>query len=256
MNLLGVGPTTIKRWADEGRLPFYRTAGGHRRFRESAVRRLASSTDSQEAWVPQSATWLEWLMERDLSFVVSKLQELPQTHGDWFGAADFLGNVTRLIGKSWAEGDCTVIEEHIASMKLSQGLSAVSAAHAVRRSRTVCLLATLAGERHGIGARLAQTCLRSVDLNAIMLGTDVKSNQLEVHLRRQKPTLLALSASVWQTDAATLEREADRLGVVCEHTGTELVLGGFGAWPDAPSYGHRCHNFVELRDIANRIVPN
>jgi excisionase family DNA binding protein len=40
MKLLGVGSTTIKRWADDGRLPSGRTAGGHRRFSRKDVMRL------------------------------------------------------------------------------------------------------------------------------------------------------------------------------------------------------------------------
>lgn len=35
--LLGVGQSTLRRWSDSGKLPVYRTAGGHRRFRESDV---------------------------------------------------------------------------------------------------------------------------------------------------------------------------------------------------------------------------
>jgi excisionase family DNA binding protein len=31
-DLLGVHPSTLRRWADEGKLPVQRTAGGHRRF--------------------------------------------------------------------------------------------------------------------------------------------------------------------------------------------------------------------------------
>lgn len=37
---LGVSPTSIKRWADDGRLPAHRTAGGHRRYLRSDVERL------------------------------------------------------------------------------------------------------------------------------------------------------------------------------------------------------------------------
>ncbi len=38
---LGVGPTTVKRWADEGLLETGRTAGGHRRYTRQSVERLA-----------------------------------------------------------------------------------------------------------------------------------------------------------------------------------------------------------------------
>lgn len=36
--LTGVSISTLRRWADEGRIPSYRTAGGHRRFREDDLR--------------------------------------------------------------------------------------------------------------------------------------------------------------------------------------------------------------------------
>jgi len=45
--LLGVRPTTIARWAREGRLiPLY-TPGGHRRYRRSAVRALLPAEPDQ-----------------------------------------------------------------------------------------------------------------------------------------------------------------------------------------------------------------
>ncbi len=36
--LLGVHPTTVRRWADSGQLPSLRTPGGHRRFSEAELR--------------------------------------------------------------------------------------------------------------------------------------------------------------------------------------------------------------------------
>jgi excisionase family DNA binding protein len=39
--LLHVSPKTVSRWAKEGRLPFTRTLGAHRRYPEAAIRELA-----------------------------------------------------------------------------------------------------------------------------------------------------------------------------------------------------------------------
>ena len=39
---LAISPSRLRRWADEGRIPAVRTAGGHRRFPLEAVRRLAA----------------------------------------------------------------------------------------------------------------------------------------------------------------------------------------------------------------------
>lgn len=38
--LLGVDPDTLRRWADEGRIEAFTTAGGHRRFQRDAVERI------------------------------------------------------------------------------------------------------------------------------------------------------------------------------------------------------------------------
>jgi excisionase family DNA binding protein len=38
--LLHVSPKTVSRWAQEGRLPFFRTLGGHRRYPDAEIRAL------------------------------------------------------------------------------------------------------------------------------------------------------------------------------------------------------------------------
>ena len=39
--LLQVSPKTVSRWAKEGKLPFLKTLGGHRRYPEAEIRELA-----------------------------------------------------------------------------------------------------------------------------------------------------------------------------------------------------------------------
>jgi excisionase family DNA binding protein len=45
--ILQVSPKTICRWAMDGKLPFQRTLGGHRRYPEQAIRELAASLQVQ-----------------------------------------------------------------------------------------------------------------------------------------------------------------------------------------------------------------
>ena len=40
-DLLHVSPKTVSRWAKDGRLPFLKTLGGHRRYPAAEIRRLA-----------------------------------------------------------------------------------------------------------------------------------------------------------------------------------------------------------------------
>jgi excisionase family DNA binding protein len=41
--LLGASPKTVSRWAKEGKLPFLRTVGGHRRYPETEIRALLAA---------------------------------------------------------------------------------------------------------------------------------------------------------------------------------------------------------------------
>ena len=41
-DLLHVSPKTVSRWAKEGKLPFLKTLGGHRRYPEAEIRELAT----------------------------------------------------------------------------------------------------------------------------------------------------------------------------------------------------------------------
>jgi excisionase family DNA binding protein len=46
-DLLHVSPKTVSRWAKEGRLPFLKTLGGHRRYPEAEIRQLAAELQVQ-----------------------------------------------------------------------------------------------------------------------------------------------------------------------------------------------------------------
>jgi excisionase family DNA binding protein len=41
--LLQVSPKTVSRWAKEGKLPYVRTLGGHRRYPDSEIRALVET---------------------------------------------------------------------------------------------------------------------------------------------------------------------------------------------------------------------
>ena len=41
-DILHVSAKTVSRWAKEGRLPFLKTLGGHRRYPEAEIRQLAN----------------------------------------------------------------------------------------------------------------------------------------------------------------------------------------------------------------------
>jgi excisionase family DNA binding protein len=50
--ILGVHPDTVRRWADEGKLPFWTTPGGQMRFRREDVEALRRPTRPKAASCP------------------------------------------------------------------------------------------------------------------------------------------------------------------------------------------------------------
>ena len=42
-DILHVSPKTVSRWAKEGKLPFLKTLGGHRRYPEAKIRELVAT---------------------------------------------------------------------------------------------------------------------------------------------------------------------------------------------------------------------
>jgi len=56
--LLGVHPTTVRRWADSGDIPCLRTPGGHRRFRAADLTAWMRG-QQMTTLVPQSETLVQ-----------------------------------------------------------------------------------------------------------------------------------------------------------------------------------------------------
>lgn len=246
--MLGVGSTTIKRWADDNTLSHIRTAGGHRRFKRTDVERLVREQALSSSDVVSADKWVVWLTENaDVVFVRDEIEDLRTKLGDWFRVADFLGAVVTRIGQRWATGECSIIEEHMATNRLSLALAAISSAFPVPGNARVCLLATLSGEQHSVGLGLTQLCLRSAGLEALWAGTSVPVGDLVAYIRNNEQQMVGLSASKWSTDYGFLSKACSSIAEVCREREITLILGGEGAWPDSVEYGCRCQSFADLR---------
>ncbi len=200
--MLGVSASTIKRWSLESRLPYMRTAGGHRRFNRSVVESFLKKSHYSVDAGSDVAKWIRWLRFKDLGVVRGEVALLLDDYEDCFAAADFLGEVVTEIGEYWAVGDFSATDQCIATEKLSQAVTAMSGEFRLGADAPLCSLATLSGERHRIGLDLTQLCLRSIGVNAQWIGIETPIAQLVLHLRSaaEKGKMLALSASSWQSN--------------------------------------------------------
>ena len=75
-DMLGIHPSTVRSWADQGILPVYRTKGGHRRFMENEIK-LWLQTSRQKPSVEPSHALQDVMKHIRLKIVETKLASEP-----------------------------------------------------------------------------------------------------------------------------------------------------------------------------------
>jgi excisionase family DNA binding protein len=145
---LGVHPSTVRAWADHGYLPFQRTQGGHRRFRQSDVdMRMHTRWESTNPEAPSMYTSV--LRNTRVQISESNLEA-----ESWYRKMDSDSREQyRLSGRSLVQGligHLTSTDEGLeaearslgyeyASRGQRVGLSSVEAAHAFQFFRTAVM---------------------------------------------------------------------------------------------------------------------
>lgn len=156
---LGVGVSSVKRWADEGKLEFVMTAGGHRRFRSAAAEppRAEARFDSGRS--------------------VAALQKISDRLYE--------------IGEEWACGKITVADEHRESHAIADALDRMRTPNA---DGPLCILACPPGELHELPLRMVRLVLEWRGWRTDFLGASTPWDSLQHAVRTTKPDLVALSA--------------------------------------------------------------
>ena len=245
-----VAPSTIKRWADEGILPFSRTAGGHRRFERFAIERLLReqpvSVSSED---PVASAWVRCLVDGRRHEIDGRLLEARDRLGSWWRVADELAVALAEIGKQWECGRLTVAEEHVASDALARALARVGDALPIRLDGPKCILACAGEDEHTLGLSLAELCLRELGWTPLWLGRRTPVAEVVRLVSGGRVSMVALSASALLSDEQALRAITDEVGAVCKEQGVALLLGGAGAWPAQPSFGVRVTSFAAFHDF-------
>lgn len=247
---LNVGVSTIKRWADEGVLPCLRTAGGHRRFERSALTEQAARALATSLSQTETARWMGTLLAGGSAHeVAGALHSARHRLGAWWRVSRELGLVLSEIGRRWADGQVSIVEEHSISERLMRGLTLVMESIPTPPDARRMLVLTAEGEEHTLGLALAELCAREVGWLSQWCGRGTPLAELKQTLSLGEIDLVAVSASPYARDAEELAAQCSRLEALTEPRGTMLVLGGGGAWPRAPRYGVRVRHFEALHKL-------
>ena len=248
--LLGVSGSSVKRWAEEGRLVCAKTAGKHRRFERSTVERFrfTHGEGGEEAATAGTGRFDQVVSAIDPHILEARLLDERGRSGSWWRVAEGLAPVLVEIGQRWADGSLTVLEEHLASERIARALARVCDRLPVAPRGPLALLATAEGDDHTLGLSLVEVCLRELGWRTLWAGRDMPTDELTSRLAAIDPPvrLLAISASSASANASVLARQARRLGEACQAANAALVLGGAGRWPGSLRYGRRITSLAEL----------
>ena len=237
--LAGVGPTAVKRWADQGLLPCVRTAGGHRRFQRSEVEKFLLTTRGSGG-----SDFVDLLLQTDGLGVEARLLTERSRLGSWLAVVEMLGEALAELGTRWRAGTVSIVQEHLASGRLSRALARIGDALPVAPGAPRCMLACAEGDRHALGLSLVEVALREAGWTTLWAGQDTPAADLaEVALQRDAE-MIAVSASAASTEPKALLRQAEVLGAACSRSGVALAFGGSGAWPEPPPGGERFHSLA------------
>ncbi len=100
--LLGVHPATLRQWADAGKIPSYRTPGGHRRFRAEDIRVFLMQASHSDT--PPELSAEESLFTTALVETRRDLQRSPPTEQLWYSQFDESGMENqRMLGRALFE---------------------------------------------------------------------------------------------------------------------------------------------------------
>jgi len=247
--ILGASRTSIKRWADEGLLKCVKTAGKHRRFRPEDLERFQRERMGGAPLELDVPAWLGDLVAGKSNRVMSRLYAARAGVASWAAVGDLLGAVLAGLGQAWRRGDISVAQEHLASRRLASDLECLTQTIPLRDTAPRAILLTPAQEAHTLGLSLVSLALRERGWRSIWIGARTPLDGLGAVIDELNAELVAVSASLAASDEVLLAAQAVRLGIVCEPRRVSLLLGGSGAWPDAPSYGFRLKTLGQLAEI-------
>ena len=247
---VGVTVSTLKRWADEGRVSCLKTRGGHRRFRGADVDQLLEGMAARSGEArSRDEEWLGFLLQADVHPLMAGLFGARARLGAWYRVGEELARALRLLGQRWAQDRLGILDEHLASERLHRALGQIVSGIPLGPETPLCLLTTPSGEEHTLGLSIAELCLRESGWRSFWGGGAVPAKDVSKRLKDLPLAMVAAAASPSSVPPRGLERWAAEVAAACVRKGIPLVLGGAGAWPARLEGAIRVATFAEFHDL-------
>jgi len=259
---LGIATPTLRTWDRRyGLGPSARTDGGHRRYSELDVARVARMSQLiAEGVLPSQAAQVSLRSVHDpaavLSAPVTALDDAPVTgrgvsmtinammratreldsatlskmlaqvlerRGVLAGWTEVVGPLLVAVGDAWARGDMGIEGEHLVSECVATELRhRVRSRHGRRPTPSPVLLASVADDQHALPLVALAAALADKRINTRVLGARTPTTALVAAIERVAPQVVFLWSSMQTTG------HLPRLGEAAEVGSPVLLLGGPG----------------------------
>ncbi len=251
---IGVSESSLKRWADDGRLSVDRTAGGHRRIPLSeAVRFIRSAgvplvhpellplpNPAEPAAVPppdaapagEACERLqELLLADDPAAARAYVHSLFMAGWPVYLICDGpIRNALTWIGEMWKHDSSGVFFEHRATQTCIEALAQLRPLLAPPQpDAPLALGCAPSGDPYLIPSRMAALVLAECGYRDQDLGPDTPLASLLAAIAHLRPALIWLAMSVPAADPRATERDVGAIAEAAGRVGATLVIGGRGA---------------------------
>lgn len=271
---IGVSESTVRRWANQGRIRVTRTAGGHRRIhRSEAVRFIRES--AAPVLKPQ-VLGLEALRRVEPATAASPPIDEPLydalRHGDrelidglvlgrfmdGEPVADLLDGPIRKamhrLGECWSENDEHIFLEHRATQMCLHVVGHLQALLPAPPADAPGAIGCAPGaDVYALPTLMAAAVLTDAGWDATNLGPCTPWNVLALAAARARPALVWVSISALDREDPAAPR-IDELARRLMGSGALLAIGGRespAARPTEPHIVRRCASMAELAVLAN-----
>lgn len=252
--LLNVTETTVKRWAESGRIPCSKTLGGHRKFKLNDIIIFAESNSYPiTGIIPPSLSKkqmenLEFALYTKNYGKISEIFKDEALQGDRAGIEKLLTYLYKnqvpfitiidevlhpalvRIGELWQYGTIEVNQEHRSSAAVKEALIRFGALLYQKSSNGLAALcACTEGELHDIGIITISYGLEIEGWEVANLGIDTPFNSLKSYIQKNKPKLACLSATAPEIKRNIFIKEMNDVSKLVHHYRGIVVCGGIYA---------------------------
>lgn len=227
---LGVTPSTVKRWAEQGRLTTTTTAGGHRRFSAQDVERLRQQGVAPHG-TPESATWVSWSRLPNTAATVAALHACVRENGTWARAAQHLEAMLVTMRLAVVQGRASRVDARVMTERLARALAQCSDAVVRTPAMAPCWLLNAEGEDVVLPLQALEPVVLAAGFDAVFLGRRMALMEVLRAARRQRVGAVVFHASAAMKNNGHLATQLQLLDRTCRAFDIRLVCWGNAPWP-------------------------